>query len=130
MVLSILTRKSRLKDRAQWESQLAKALPAIKQVLEAEFGFVSVEYLWSADEDGAFAQITTWRSLDDCWRYVRQGSAATVATLEEAAVPTALHPNGAWVRTTYESAVDSGQRRAAKRTLPSGIDIRRKGTSR
>ena|SRR2546426_5289419 len=104
MIVSILTRKTRLKDRSQWDLQLATALPQIKQTLEAETGFVSVRYLWSADEDRAFAQITTWQTLDDCHRYVRHGGAATVATVEEAAIPTAPHPNGAWVRRTYETA--------------------------
>lgn len=104
MVVSILTRRTRLKDRAQWEAQLSKLLPRVKPVLEAEAGFVSVQYLWGTEENGEIAQITTWRTLDDCRRYVRQGGAATVATLEDAAMPTAPHPDGAWVRRTYEVA--------------------------
>ena len=104
MIISILTRKARTKDRSQWQGLIHGALPRIRERLESEPGFVRVEYLWSADEDGAFAQITSWQTLGDCLHYVREGGAATVATIEEAAVPTALHPNGAWVRQTYESA--------------------------
>jgi len=107
MIVSILTRKARLKDRTQWEAQLAGALPRIRELLEAEPGFVSVEYLWSTDPDAAFAQITTWKTLADCQRYVRAGCAANVATIEEAAIATALHPDGAWVRRTFESVQQS-----------------------
>lgn len=105
VIVSILTRKTRVKDRAQWQTQLAGVLSKIRQVLEAEPGFVSLQYAWSADEDGEIAQTTTWQTLDDCRRYVRRGGAATVSTIEEAAVPTAPHPDGAWVRKTYEISV-------------------------
>ncbi len=102
MVISILTRTVRSKDRAQWQPQLAAVLPRIKAVLDDAPGFVSVEYLWGVHGEGETAQITTWQTLEDCQRYVRQGDAATVATLEEAAIPTAVHPDGRWVRQTYE----------------------------
>jgi len=102
MVLSVLTRKSRLTERARWQAQLAGVLPKITAVLERSPGFVSVQYAWDVNQEGAFAQITTWHTVDDCRRYVREGAAATVATIEEAALPTALHPDGAWVRHTYE----------------------------
>ena len=102
MVVSILLRKTRISDRKQWASQLAGVLPKISQVVEAEPGFVSLQYLWGVDEAGEMAQITTWQTLDDCRHYVRGGAAAGVATIEDAALPTAAHPNGAWVRKTYE----------------------------
>ena len=102
MVVSILTRKTRITDRSQWRSALEAVLPKLKAVLDGEAGFVSVEYLWSTDEPGAFAQITTWQSLDDCLSYVRGGGAATVATLEDAAIPTAAYPDGAWVHRNFE----------------------------
>ena len=102
MVVSILRRKSRLTDRARWQSQLAGVLPKITSILEKSPGFVSVQYAWDVNDEGAFAQITTWRSEDDCRHYVREGAAATIATIEEAAVPTAPHPEGKWVRQTYE----------------------------
>ena len=102
MVVSILTRKTRISDRSQWRSALEVVLPKLKAVLDGEDGFVSVEYLWSTDDPGAFAQITTWESPVDCLNYVRRGGAATVATLEDAAIPTAPYPGGAWVRRNFE----------------------------
>lgn len=103
MVVSILTRKTRLRDRVQWEAALGTVLPKITDLLASENGFISVQYAWGLEDDGEFAQITTWRSLDDCRSYVRGGGAATVATIEDAAVPTAPHPDGAWVRKTFET---------------------------
>jgi len=102
MVVSILRRKSRLTDRARWQSQIAGVLPKITAILDTSPGFVSVQYAWDVNGGGEFAQITTWQSEDDCKRYVREGAAAMIATLEEAAIPTALHPDGKWVRQTYE----------------------------
>ena len=103
MVTSILTRHTRLTERAVWEAALGTALPKIREVLEAAPGFVSVQYLWGTDEPGHIAQITTWQSGDDCQRYVREGSAAMVATIEDAVVPTAAYPNGSWVRQTFSA---------------------------
>ena len=103
MVVSILTRKTRLRERAQWEAALQKVLPDITGQLAAQPGFASIQYAWSAENDGEFAQITAWETLDDCRSYVRGGGAATVATIEDAAVPTAAHPDGAWVRKTFET---------------------------
>lgn len=102
MVVSVLRRKSRIADRERWEAQLAGVLPKITAVLEKSPGFVSVQYAWDVNDEGVFAQITTWQSDDDCRRYVREGAAATIGTLEEAAIPTALHPYGKWLRQTYE----------------------------
>lgn len=102
MVVSILTRKTRITDRSQWQSALDAVLPKLRAVLDAEAGFESVEYLWSTEEPGAFVQITTWASPGDCINYVRGGGAATVATLEDAAIPTAPFPDGAWVRRNFE----------------------------
>lgn len=103
MVISILTRKTRIKERAVWEAALGTVLPKITGILQGEPEFVSVQYAWSAENDGEFAQITTWQTLDGCRAYVRGGGAATVATLEDAVVPTASHPDGAWVRKTFEA---------------------------
>jgi hypothetical protein len=102
MVVSILRRKSRLTDRARWQSQLDGILPKITSILDKMPGFVSLQYAWDINDEGVFAQITTWQTEGDCRRYVREGAAATIATIEEAAVPTALHPDGKWVRQTYE----------------------------
>ena len=108
MVVSILTRKTRLKDRSQWEAALQKVLPRISELLQAEGGFVSVQYAWGVEDDSEFAQTTAWDSLDDCLRYIRGGTAATVATVEDAAIPTAGHPDGAWVRKTFEVTAQAG----------------------
>jgi hypothetical protein len=104
MVKSILTRKTAIKDRAQWQSRLDAVLPKVRAVLEAEPGFESVEYAWGAENDGEFTQTTSWKTAEDCRRYVRDGGAATVGALEDRAIPTASHPEGAWVRKTYEEA--------------------------
>ena len=103
MIVSILLRKTRIKDRGEWESRLGGVLPRIREALEAEAGFVSVQYAWGLDGDGEMVQTTIWKTADDCRRYVREGAAATVATIEDAAIPTAPHPDGAWVRKTFEA---------------------------
>jgi hypothetical protein len=102
MVISILTRKTRISDREQWTALVEGVLPKLRPLMEAEGGFVGVEYLWSLDDPGVFAQITTWQTADDCRRYIRGGAAATVATIEDAVIPTAAHPDGAWVRRNFE----------------------------
>lgn len=104
MVISILTRNTRLSDRAVWEASLGTVLPKIREILESHDGFVSVQYLWGADEPGRIAQVTTWQSEDACRKYIREGGAATVATIEDAAVPTAGYPNGNWVRQNFAAA--------------------------
>lgn len=105
MIVSILTRQTRLTERAVWDAALGTVLPKILKVLGEQPGFVSVQYLWGADEPGRIAQVTTWASEDDCRNYVRGGAAATVATIEDAAVPTAAYPKGSWTRETF-SAVE------------------------
>jgi len=102
MVVSILTRKTRITDRAQFEGQVFALTPRLNEIFGGQQGFVAVQYLWGNGDDGEFAQVTTWATPDDCQRYVREGAAATVATIEDAAIPTAAHPDGAWVRRTYE----------------------------
>jgi heme-degrading monooxygenase HmoA len=106
MIVSIVTRKTSITDRAQWQSRLDTAMLVIAEVLKAEPGFVSMQYLWGAEGDGQMAQITRWKTLDDCHRYVRGGAAATVAMHEDRALPTAPHPDGAWVRRTFEVAAE------------------------
>ena len=106
MVVSILIRNTEIKERAQWEARLKGALPKILEVLQGEPGFVSVQYLWGADGDGEIGQITTWQTADDCRHFVREGGAATVGAFEDRAVPTASHPDGAWVRKSYEVVAD------------------------
>jgi hypothetical protein len=104
MIISVLTRKTRLKDEPAWRAALEPVLPRIREVLEREPGFASVEYYWGVDEAGLTAQITTWESEQACKDYIRGGGAASVATIEEAAVPTAPYPDGAWVRKNFVTA--------------------------
>ncbi len=107
MFISIVTRRTSVRDRAQWQSRLEGALPVITEVLKAEPGFVGIRYLWGAEDDGLMGQITRWETLDDCLRYVREGGAATVAMHEDRALPTASYPDGSWVRRTFE-VVEAG----------------------
>ena len=102
MIVSIVLRKTRISDRAEWEKRLSGLLPRVKAALEAAEGFRSVQYSWGADGDGEMMQTTSWETLADCRRYVREGVAADVATMEDAVLPTAPHPKGAWVRKTFE----------------------------
>ena len=104
-VKSVLVRKTRIADRPLWEGALETVLPRIREVLARQAGFVSVDYEWNVDEAGRFSQTTVWQTADDCRRYIREGGAATVATIEESAVPTAGYPDGSWVRQNYESAI-------------------------
>lgn len=106
MIVSILLRRTRITDRDEWEKRLRGVLPHIRKELEGQEGFVSVQYAWGAQNDGEMMQSTTWKTIDDCRRYVREGGAANVATIEDAALPTAPHPDGAWVRRTFEFAGD------------------------
>ncbi len=102
MVISIVMRKTDIKDASEWRSRLDKALTSIRAVLESEPGFAGVQYLRGTEDDGETAQITTWQTLEDCRRYVREGGAATVGAYEDRALPTASHPDGTWVRKTFE----------------------------
>jgi|DewCreStandDraft_2_1066082.scaffolds.fasta_scaffold00258_57 heme-degrading monooxygenase HmoA len=102
MVVSIVIRKTRVSDRQQWQERLERALPRILEVLRRQPGFLSVEYLWGVYGDGQMGQVTRWQTLEDCQRYVREGAAATVAAFEDLALPTAAHPDGTWLRYTFE----------------------------
>lgn len=104
MIVSIVLRKTRINDRDEWQKRLSGVLPRVKEALDAAEGFVSVQYASGASGEGDMMQTTTWKTLADCQRYVREGVAADVATMEDAALPTAPHPDGAWVRKTFEIA--------------------------
>jgi quinol monooxygenase YgiN len=101
MVVSTLTRRTRIKDHGTWSAALAAVNARINEVLGSEQGFLSIDYHWSIDVPGQFVQVTRWETEDACRSYIRGGGAATVATIEEAAVPTAPYPDGAWVRANY-----------------------------
>lgn len=107
MVVSIVVRKTRIRDRQEWQARLEQAMPRVLSVLRRQPGFVSVQYLWGVHGDGQMGQITRWQTLEDCQRYVREGGAATVAAFEDQALPTAPYPDGTWYRYTFE-VVEAG----------------------
>lgn len=111
MVESRLVRKTVVPDRAAWERRLASARERILKVLERQPGFLGVEFLWEPEGPGTTGQVTRWRSEEECRRYVRGGGAATVATWEDAALPTAPYPDGTWVRTNRQVPDPAGDGR-------------------
>ena len=100
MVVSILSRKTSLRSEEEWRQRLERARPRLLAHLQKQPGFVSVEFLWS--DGGKMGEMTTWRSLEDCHRYIREGAAALAATIADAALPTAPYPDGTWLRQNYE----------------------------
>lgn len=101
MVISVVTRKTAITDEAQWRERLQRALPRVKAVLERQPGFVSVQYMWGMNGGGEMGCILAWRTAEDYRNYVHSGAAATVSTIEDAALPTAAYPNGTWWRKSY-----------------------------
>lgn len=99
MVESRLVRKTVVRERVEWERRLASVRDRIMKVVERQPGFLSVEFFWEPEGPGTIGQVTRWRTEEDCRRYVRGGGAATVATWEDSALPTAPYPDGTWVRT-------------------------------
>jgi heme-degrading monooxygenase HmoA len=99
MIVSRLSRKTAISDPGEWEKRAARLLERARPFLERQPGFAGIEL---QREDGGLVEETRWQSMDDCRRYVRGGAAATVATMADAALPTAPYPNGAWLRETLE----------------------------
>lgn len=100
MVVSKLTRKTAIVDRDEWQQRADRFLEQARPFLERQPGFAGIEL--RRGNGGELTEETRWQSMDDCRRYVREGAAATVATMADALLPTAPYPNGAWVRETYE----------------------------
>jgi heme-degrading monooxygenase HmoA len=99
MVVSRLTRKTAIADASEWDKRAARLLERVRPFLERQPGFVGIDV---RREGPALVEETRWRSEDDCRRYVREGAAATVATMADAILPTAPYPNGAWLRETVQ----------------------------
>jgi heme-degrading monooxygenase HmoA len=99
VVISTLTRKTAIADAEEWSKRAERYLQRVRPFLEQQPGFQGVDLV---REDGGLVETTRWQSMDDCRRYVRDGGAATVATMADAALPTAPYPNGAWVRESNE----------------------------
>ncbi len=100
MIVSVLSRKTAIADPDEWDQRAGRLLERLRPLLERQPGFAEVELL--RGEGGRMEEITRWHSLGDCQRYVREGAAATAATMSDALLPTAPYPNGAWARETRE----------------------------
>jgi len=100
VVISKLTRKTAIADPEEWDRRAGRFLERVRPLLERQLGFVDIDL--RRGEAGALTEETRWQSMEDCQRYVREGTAATVATIADALLPTAPYPNGAWLRETYE----------------------------
>jgi hypothetical protein len=101
MVISILRRKTAIADAAEWDHRAARMLERVRPYLERQEGFAGIGV--RRENGGALVEETRWETAEDCRRYVREGAAATVATMADALLPTAPYPNGAWVRETSEA---------------------------
>lgn len=102
MIESVLTRKTAIRDAQEWERRAGRLLERLRPFLERQPGFEGIDL--SSDGRGALTEVTRWRSMDDCRRYVRGGAAATAATMSDALLPTAPYPNGSWQRETQEAS--------------------------
>jgi heme-degrading monooxygenase HmoA len=100
-----MTRRTAIKDRAQWEESLRRALPRLEALMRRAAGFESVHYLFGVEGDGSMAEVTRWRSRAEYDAYLRNGLAATAATILDAALPTAPYPDGNWARQSFETAL-------------------------
>ena len=105
MVVSKLTRKTAIVDPEEWDRRAGRFLERVRPLLERQPGFVDIDLRRG---DAEMSEETRWRSMEDCRRYVRDGAAATVATIADALLPTAPYPNGAWLRETYEEEQGTG----------------------
>jgi heme-degrading monooxygenase HmoA len=101
MVVSVLRRKTAVRDAEEWEKRAARLLERLRPLLERQPGFAGIEL---RREDGGLVEETRWQSMADCRSYLREGAAATAATIADGLLPTAPYPNGAWLRETREEA--------------------------
>ncbi len=102
LFISVMTRRTAVADKAQWQERLKRALPRVTAAMGRYAGFSGVEYLWAASNDGAMAEVTRWSSRANYEAYLKGGGAATAATTLDAFLPTAAYPNGNWLRQSYE----------------------------
>ena len=100
VVISKLTRKTAIADAEEWSKRAGRFLERARPFLERQPGLAGIDL---ERDGGQLLETTRWQSMDDCRRYVRDGAAATVATMADAALPTAPYPNGAWTRENIEA---------------------------
>ncbi len=106
MTVHICQRKTVIREPDQWRTRLEAALPRIEQVLRAQPGFLSAQYLRDEDDGGKMAFVSHWTDAAAVRSFLRGGGAATAATWEEDALPTAPYPQGTWWRGTYEPTLE------------------------
>jgi hypothetical protein len=87
MVVSVATRTTSLRDRAEWEKRMTRVMPEIEKILRKQAGFVSAEFRWGVHGDGSISNITTWSSDEDAVRFNRGGAAATIDWLDQLVAP-------------------------------------------
>jgi heme-degrading monooxygenase HmoA len=102
MIRSTLTRKTTVTDSADFEKRQAALETRLLPLLQKQPGFVSHEMRRDGDA-GGMVQVTAWQTEADCRAYLRQGGAATAATILDAFFPTAPYPDGNWVRENVEA---------------------------
>jgi len=100
MIVSVLRRKTAIADAEEWDKRAARLLERVGPLLERQAGFAGIEL--RRGDRGELTEETRWQSMDDCRRYVREGGAASVATIADALLPTAPYPNGTWLREQRE----------------------------
>ncbi|MEX2247018.1 MAG: hypothetical protein WEC75_10050 [Dehalococcoidia bacterium] len=103
MVISTLRRKTTVTDGQEWEKRSHALLGRLLPYLQRQPGFVSHE-LRRDGEGGGMVELTVWRTMDDCRRYLREGAAAMSSTWLDGSFPTAPYPNGTWTRETVEES--------------------------
>ena len=105
MVISIATRSTSLRSKAEWESRLERVMSLIEGILRAHPGFVSAEFRWGVhDEDGQVTNITAWATETDALNYVRGGGAASVDAIDQSVVPSTPDFRNAPRRFTFSPA--------------------------
>lgn len=102
VVVSLLRRKTAIRDAEEWERRAALLLERLRPFLERQPGFLGIELL--RGDGGSMEERTRWASPGDCQRYVRGGAAAMAATISDALLPTAPYPDGTWRRETHHAA--------------------------
>jgi heme-degrading monooxygenase HmoA len=103
MVESTLKRICTVTDAAEFEKRSLALAGRLIPYLRRQPGFVSHELRRDGD-GGGMVETTSWRSMDDCRAYLRNGAAAMAATWLDAFFPTAPFPSGNWLRETVEQA--------------------------
>ncbi len=103
MVTSTLRRMTTVTRADEWATRETALLSRLRPHLERQPGFVSHELRRDGD-GGSMVEVTCWENAQDCRAYLRNGAAATAATMLDGFFPTAPFPHGNWVRETVEQA--------------------------